>query len=419
MRPSHFNTENLSFALANIMAHKFRSLLTVLGIIAGIVTVVLVASVLVGVRRNIVNLFREFGPDNVFAFHLQGDPYTPRRRPEEVTRKPLKLEFAEKLVQGCPSVKDVASQLIVPTVVGGRALVARYKNIENEKILLEGCTANFAQVTNAEISQGRMYTPEEERRRGRVCVLGANIAAALFPSEDPVGKRILVDQALFEVVGVSEKRKGSFFGENRQDNVVMIPAQTARSRYPGAENVVFYCQASPGLRDQALGEIEAELRRLRGLRPGQETDFYLSTADLIVDQLDRVTAIVRMATLAISGLGLLVGGIGVMNVMLMSVTQRTREIGVRKAIGARRRDIVLQFLLEAMLLTGMGGATGVALAALIGFLISWLVPALPAVPPLWAVLTALGMSGGVGIIFGVWPALKAARMDPVDALRYE
>jgi putative ABC transport system permease protein len=419
MRPSHFDRENLSFALANIMAHKFRSLLTVVGIIAGIVTVVLVASVLVGVRRNIVDLFQEFGPDNVFAFHLQGDPYTPRMRPEEVTRKPLQLEFAEKLVQGCPSVKDVAGQIIVPNVVGGRALVAKYRSIENDRILVQGCTSNFAQVTNAEMTQGRVYTPDEERRRGRVCVLGASIATALFPSEDPIGKRIVVDQALFEVVGVFEKRKGSFFGENRQDNVVMIPALTARSRYPGVENVVFYCQAWPGFRERALGEIEAELRRLRGLRPGQENDFYLSTADLIIEQLDRVTAIVRLATLAISGLGLLVGGIGVMNVMLMSVTQRTREIGVRKAVGARRRDIVWQFLLEAMLLTGMGGATGVALAAILGFVVSWLVPTLPAVPPLWAVLTALLVSAVVGIVFGVWPALKAARMDPVEALRHE
>ncbi len=419
MSTAHFNRETLSFALSNIMANKFRSLLTVLGIIAGIVTVVLVATVLVGVRSNIVELFQELGPDNVFAFHLQGDPYTPSIRPEEVSRKPLRLEFVDSLARGCPSLRDVAGQVMIPDVVGGRALTAKYGNIENEEILVQGCTWNFAQITNAELSRGRVYTAEEERRRARSCVLGANIAAALFPSEDPIGKRVLMDGALYEVLGVFGKRKGSFFGENRQDNVMMIPAQTARSRYPGLENVVFYCQAWPGLREQALGEVEGELRRLRGLRAGQENDFFLSTSDLIVEQLDRVTSIVRLATLAISGLGLLVGGIGVMNVMLMSVTQRTREIGVRKAVGARRRDIVWQFLLEATLLTGMGGVTGVVLAGLVGFVVSWLVPSLPAIPPLWAVLTALAMSAGVGIVFGVWPAIKAARMDPVEALRYE
>jgi putative ABC transport system permease protein len=419
VRPSHFNVENLSFALANIFAHKFRSLLTVLGIIAGIVTVVLVASVLVGVRENIVNLFQEFGPNNVFVFHLQGDPYNPRVRPEEITRRPLQRQFAEKLARSCPSITDVAVQIIIPSVVNGRALTARYKGLENENVLLQGGTWNLSDVTNGELRQGRSYTSEEEKRKARVCILGANVADALFPAQDPIGKSIVVDSALYEVVGIFEKRKGSFFGENRQDNVVMIPASTAASRYPDLETVVFYCQALPGLRDQALGEIESELRTLRGIRAGQPNDFHLSTADLIIEQLDRVTSMIRIATQAISGLGLLVGGIGVMNIMLMSVTQRTREIGVRRAMGARRRDIVWQFLLEAAVLTSMGGAAGVLVAAVLGFVVGWLVPAIPAMPPVWAVVAALGVSAIVGLVFGVWPALKAARLDPVESLRYE
>ncbi len=414
-----FNRENLGFAMANIVAHKFRSLLTMLGIIVGIVTVVMVASVLVGVRRNIALLFQEFGPDNIFAFHLEGDPVNPRIRPEELTRKPLRAEYARALVEKCPSLKDAAAQILVPNVINGRALTAKYIDLENENIQVQGATWNFSAVTNGELQAGRGYTYEEEQRRARVCVLGANIAASLFPSKDPIGRDIVMDGAIYHVLGVFEKRKGSFFGENRQDNVVMIPLSTIQTRYPDAETIVLYCQAIPGMRETALAEVESELRNLRGLKSGDASNFILSTSDSIIRQFDRVTAMIRLGTLAISGLGLLVGGVGVMNIMLMSVTQRTREIGVRKAIGARRRDIVWQFLLESALLTTIGGVLGVSLAGLLGLILAYFVPNLPAIPPAWAVSSGLGVSTLVGILFGVWPAVKAARLDPVESLRYE
>jgi len=418
VRAVQFNRENLSFAFANILAHKFRSLLTVLGIIVGIVTVILVASVLNGVRQNIVLLFQEFGPNNIFVFHLQGDPYNPALRPEELTRKPLRVEYAPLLVQACPSLQDAAAQILVPNIIGNRPITARYQGLENDRILIQGCTWNFSAVTNGELKTGRVFTLDEEKRRARVCVIGANIEESLFPDRNPLGRNIQIDGALYQVLGVFEKRKGNFFGENRQDNVVMIPATTIRSRYPFLDPVVLYCQARPGLRDKALEEVETELRRLRNRTATQESDFHMSTADQIIQQFDRVTSMVRIATLTISGLGLLVGGIGVMNIMLMSVTQRTREIGVRKAIGARRRDIVLQFLLEATLLTGMGGILGVVFASILGILVSWAV-GLPATPPVWAILAGLSVSGAVGLVFGVWPALKASRLDPVESLHYE
>ncbi len=419
MRQIHFNRENLSFALANILEHRFRSLLTVLGIIVGIVTVVLVASVLVGVRQNIALLFQEFGPNNIFAYHLNGDPGSPTVDPEEITRKPLRVEFARKLVEACPSLADAAAQLLVPSVVENRALTAKNRNLENENIQVQGATWNFAQVTNAELRTGRVYTSEEEQRRAKVCLLGANINDSLFPAGDAVGQSIVMDGAVYRVLGVFEKRKGGFFGENRQDNVVMIPLKTVRARYPDAETVVLYCQARPGLRDTAFYEVEAELRRLRGLSSKQESDFTLSTSDSIIRTLDRVTSLVRMGTLAISGLGLLVGGVGVMNIMLMSVTQRTREIGVRKAVGARRKDIILQFLLEAALLTTIGGFLGVSIAGFLGLVMAYFVPNLPAIPPAWAVFSGLGVSTLVGLVFGIWPAVKAATLDPVESLRYE
>lgn len=228
-----------------------------------------------------------------------------------------------------------------------------------------------------------------------------------------------MDGALYVVLGAFEKRKGGFVGENRQDNVVMIPLKTIQRRYPEADTVILYCQAFAGQRDAALFEIESVLRNLRGVKPGAESDFNLSTADSIIEQLDRITGMIRTGTLAISGLGLVIGGISVMNIMLMSVTQRTREIGVRKAIGARRRDIVLQFLLEAAFLTTTGGVLGVALAVVLGLVLGCFVPNMPAVPPLWAVASGLGVSTLVGLLFGVWPAAKAARLDPVESLRYE
>ena len=419
MKQIHFKRENLSLALANIMAHRFRSLLTVLGIIVGIVTVVLVASVLVGVRSNIALLFQEFGPNNIFAYHLNGDPGSPTIRPEEISRKPLKAEFARKLAEACPSLKDAAAQILVPNLANGRALTARYKDLENENIQVQGATWNFSQVTNAELQSGRVYTPEEEQRRAKVCVLGANVSASLFPGGNAVGHSIVMDGAVYRVLGVFEKRKGGFFGENRQDNVVMIPLKTIQMRYPNADTVVLYCQARPGLRDGALYEVEAELRRLRGLKSGDETNFTLSTSDSIIQQINRITGLIQTGTLAISGLGLLVGGVGVMNIMLMSVTQRTREIGVRRAVGARRRDIIWQFLLEAALLTTIGGALGVSMAGLLGLILAYFVPNLPAIPPAWAVFSGLGVSTGVGIVFGLWPAVKAARLDPVESLRYE
>jgi putative ABC transport system permease protein len=414
-----FNYENLSFALSNILAQRFRSLLTVLGIIVGIVTVVLVASILVGVRLNLALLFQEFGPNNIFAYHLNGDPGSASIKPEEVSRKPLKAIFARKLLEKCPSLDDAAAQLLLPGLINGRPLTAKHRNLENENIQVQGATWNFAQVTNAELESGRAYTQDEEQRRARVCLLGANISRSLFPSGDAVGKNIVMDGAIFSVLGVFEKRKGGFLGENRQDNVVMIPLKTIEVRYPEADTVVLYCQAKPGLRETAYLEVEAELRRLRGLSSGQESNFTLSTSDSIIQQLDRITLLVQIGTMAISGLGLLVGGVGVMNIMLMSVTQRTREIGVRKAVGASKRDIIWQFLSEAALLTTIGGVLGVGLAALFGFSISLLVPNLPAIPPMWAVLSGLGVSTSVGIVFGLWPAVKAARLDPVESLRYE
>jgi putative ABC transport system permease protein len=213
--------------------------------------------------------------------------------------------------------------------------------------------------------------------------------------------------------------KGGFFGENGLDRQITIPLQAARMRYPQSDLFFLTAKAKPGLRADAIEEIRAALRKLRKTPVGEEDDFNLSTADSIIQNFDRITGMILMVSIAISALGLLVGGIGVMNIMLVSVTERTREIGVRKALGARQRDIITQFLSEAVALTGVGGIIGVIFAVMVTLVVGVLVPSLPSEVPPWAVITGFTVSVAIGVFFGVWPAVKAARLDPVEALRYE
>jgi putative ABC transport system permease protein len=230
---------------------------------------------------------------------------------------------------------------------------------------------------------------------------------------------MLLDGADYTIIGVFAPAKGGFFGENGQDRQVVIPLQTARIRYPQSENFFLTVNARPGMRDEAIEEVRGALRRIRRTPPGEDDDFAISTADQIIQQLDRITGMIILVSIAISGLGLLVGGIGVMNIMLVSVTERTREIGVRKAVGARRSDIVLQFLAEAVALTGAGGVIGVLVSMLVALVAGLLLPALRGGVPMWAVISGFSVSVAVGVFFGVWPAVKASRLDPVEALRYE
>ena len=230
---------------------------------------------------------------------------------------------------------------------------------------------------------------------------------------------MIIDGAEYTVIGVLSKAKGGFFGENGIDNTIAIPLRTAQIRYPQIDRYMIIAQANPGFRKEAYEEVEGNLRRIRHLTKDKPNDFTISTPDQIIQQFDRITGLIGLVAIAISALGLLVGGIGVMNIMLVSVTERTREIGVRKAIGARRRDIIGQFLVEAMTLTGAGGVLGIAIAMLITLLIGALVPSLPSTVPAWALITGFTVSVVVGVFFGVWPAVKAAQLDPVEALRYE
>jgi putative ABC transport system permease protein len=411
--------ENVRMATTAVWTHRFRSLLTVLGIVIGITTVVTVSSLLTGLRKGIVTFFEELGPDNVFIAKNSGDPNAPRLSPKEQRRRPIRAEYAEVVQRLCPSVEDVGVTLYIPTTVEGHSMVVRVAGYETDNFFFAGSTANMALISPRDMHMGRVYTAEEDRRSARVAVIGANIAEALFPDGRALTRAILVDGAEYTVIGVFEKAKGGFFGENGLDRQINIPLSIARVRYPQLNRFMITAKARRGLRQQAFEEIENILRRLRRTPAGEENDFNLSTADQIIKQFDSITGMVVMVSIAISALGLLVGGIGVMNIMLVSVTERTREIGVRKAIGARRGDIVAQFLIEAIALTGAGGALGLLFAILVTFLVSALVPSLPSEVPAWAVIAGFSTSVLVGLFFGTWPAVKASRLDPVDALRYE
>jgi putative ABC transport system permease protein len=411
--------ENMRMAFGAIWVHRFRSLLTILGIVIGITTVITVASLLTGLRKGVVTFFEEFGPDNMFVFKTSGDPNRTQVSEKEARRRPIRPEYAAIIKRWSVSVEDTGVQLYIPSVMQNRPLVARVPGFESDNLSLAGVSPNMATISPRELREGRYFTPDEDARAARVAMLGANLAETLFPSGTAVGQTFMLDGAEYTVLGVFEKAKGGFFGENGLDRQVVIPLRTAEARYPQIDRYLITVRAKSGLRQQAYEEVEAILRKVRRTPAGEENDFALSTPDQIIKQFDRITGLIGLVAIAISGLGLLVGGIGVMNIMLVSVTERTREIGVRKAIGARRGDIVGQFLLEAMTLTGAGGTLGILFAIAVTMLVGALVPSLPSEVPAWAVIAGFCVSVAVGLFFGVWPAMKASKLDPVDALRYE
>jgi len=410
--------ENIRMALGAVWAHRFRSGLTILGIVIGITTVVAVASLLTGLRKGIVTFFEEFGPDNIFISRVSGDPSS-IGLPKERKRRPLRPEYAAMIEQLCPSVELTATSLFIPVFARGQAMTAKVPGYETDSVNLQGGGYSSFVAQPREFQYGRPYTPEEAGRGEKVAVIGSSLAGALFPDGRPLERHFLLDGAEYRVIGVLAPAKGGFFGENQLDSQVTIPLETARLRYPQLTNFFIVAKARTGQREQAIEEVRATLRRLRRVPGGGDDDFSVSTSDQIIARFDALTGMIVLVSIAISGLGLLVGGIGVMNIMLVSVTERTREIGVRKAIGARRFDIVVQFLLEAVTLTALGGIIGIVFAIAVTGLISVLVPSLPSEVPAWAVMAGFLTSVAVGIFFGVWPAFQASRLDPVEALRHE
>jgi putative ABC transport system permease protein len=408
--------ENIAMAMQTLMAHKFRSFLTVLGIIIGVLTVVVISSILTGMRQNIISIVQEFGTENIFAFHLGMGPRMGGRRPrEEMMRKPLSVADALAIQEQCTSVRDVTWQGFPWRT---RVSISYQGNVARN-FSFNGVPANYASVANVAMQNGRFFSDPEDAHGVNVVVLGPNVRDALFPHSDPIGKRILINGRPFTVLGITDKSKAGAMGDNERDGAVLIPYRSFQKMMPWEDKHFLLIQAQQGKLDVAMDEVESLLRRRRDVKPNEASNFDLSTADRLIQQFDAITASVGLIAIAISSIGLLVGGIGVMNIMLVSVTERTKEIGVRKAVGATRRDIIFQFLVEAMTLTAVGGIFGVVLAIGTSYLVMALVPSLPASVPLWAVITGFVVSVTIGLVFGVWPARKAAHLDPIEALRYE
>jgi putative ABC transport system permease protein len=412
--------ETLGMALDSIRGHKFRSFLTVLGIVIGVLTAIVIASLLTGMRQSIVSIIEEYGTNNIYAFHLSTGPRTGEDRSER-TRKPLAVADAEAIKAQANAVEDVA--IVAPNVGysgGPFDDNITYHGHNYRWGNTQGVTSNYAGIVNVALKEGRFITESDDQQRANVMVIGVNGADALFPGQNQIaGTQVRMGGYNFEVVGVLEKRKAGFFGENEEDNAVFIPFRTAQKVAPARGYMLFVIRGRSGQVSEALTQSEEILRRRRHVKFGDPDNFDIKTADKFIEQFDSITAMVGLIAIAISSLGLLVGGIGVMNIMLVSVTERTKEIGVRKAIGARRKDIVRQFLFEAMMLTFLGGVLGVVLAVGISRLLMLIFPSMPASIPTWAVISGLTVSIGVGLIFGVWPARKASRLDPIECLRYE
>ena len=410
--------EAASLAFEALRAQPARTALAILGVVIGIVTVVIVASTLVGVRNSVALLFRELGTDNIFAYHLNGEPYSAPTA-FDVARPQLKPADAGPLASLGESIRDVGMELIVPVATATRAITARAGSNESDTVLVEGVSANFHDVVGADFRDGRALSDSDARVRAQVAVLGASVARALFDDQRAVGQSFRLGGDRYYVVGELAPRKGTFFGENRNDSVIAIPITTAQRKYPDARNLVLYIRAWPGQREAAREEARAILRLIRRVPIDAPDNFSMNSADQIIAQFDRIGFQIFLVTIALASVSLAIGGIGIANVMIISVTERTREIGVRLAIGARRADVRRQFLIEATLLSGAGGVVGIAIAAAIGGVAAMVAPGFPAAPPLWSVSAGLVTSVGVGLAAGYLPARRAAALDPVEALRYE
>ncbi len=410
--------ENLALALDTLRTHKFRSFLTVLGVLIGTTTVIAVASIIAGLDAQLVQMAEQYGTNVFWIYKLQlGTPHRLTR--EERLRKPLSYEDAKAIKEQCPAVDEVSVALFKEmSEFGLPPSTARYKGHEMAGAQFMGVDANYLALANSTLSDGRFFTPADDLHHRDVTVLGANVVERLFQHEDPVGKGIVVDGHSFEVIGTLDKFKG-FLGDNPDDRDIFIPYWTYKKLYPDAKDHFLSVLAYRGRMEEAEDEVRGLLRRRRQVKPSEPDNFGIATAESLIAEFRGIVGTVALVMVVISSIGLLVGGIGVMNIMLVSVTERTREIGVRKAIGARRRDIVWQFLLEAIVLTCSGGLIGIAVGWLLSFLIRVFVPGLPSTVPLWSVVAGFVVATSVGLFFGLWPALKAARLDPIVALRYE
>ncbi len=408
----HEISEILLLSLDTIRSNKLRSFLTILGVVIGVMTVIGMASVIEGLNRSFASQLSSLGSSTIFVSRLPQIQFGHLTQ-EQRTRKFLTYEDAMAIRNDCSFVAAV-SPLSFPGFVTSPA---KYANNQANGVQVRGVVPEFMNIFDSPLDQGRFITDADVEHRSNVAVLGSEVVDALFPSIDPIGKTINWDGQDYLVVGTMQKI-GEFLGQSR-DNRILLPYSTVRKYYPERKDIfIAVMPTSQETMQSALDQIIEVLRRRRHVRPDQDNNFEVGTSDSISELYHSITGGAYMVMLVISSIGLLVGGIGVMNIMLVSVTERTREIGVRKAIGARKKDILWQFLLEAMVLTGTGGMLGILLGSGISWLVNRFSPLPSAVSMVW-ILLAFTVSVSVGLFFGLYPANKAAKLNPIDALRYE
>ena len=400
-------------ALQTIRSHKMRAFLTVLGVIIGTGTIIGVGAIMTGFDASITAVLRSFGPNSIIVFKFPVGFRTNGLSAEERVRKNLTYENAVHIKERCPAVKEVSPMLFPPQ----DTINAHYQGNDMYDVNLFGVEEEYADGGQVDMHLGRFFTDEESRRRVPIAVIGADIEKGLYANMDPIGKVINVDGHEFQVVGTMLRPSASFFGDT--DTRILLPYGTMQRMYPNARENALVVTAQDGKLPEAMDEVRTVLRIDRHVPYAKPANFALSTAEQMVSDFRQITSMTFLVMAVLSSVGLLVGGIGVMNIMLVSVTERTQEIGIRKAIGARRIDIIIQFLLEASVLTAMGGLAGIVFGWLIALVTRLVFTSIQASVPLWSAVLGITVSVAVGLFFGIWPANKAARLDPVEALRYE
>lgn len=406
--------DGMLLALASIKENKLRAGLTILGVLIGVASVIGMASIIAGLDKMVLQEIENLGSNVIYITKFPPNTEYDKLTEEERSRKDITFEEAEAIRQSCPSVSAISPQNHYRATGGN---IVKYKANQANRPDVFGAMPDYVKVNNQVLAKGRFFNDFDIQRRAMICVIGSDIAKGLFQEEDPLGKAIRVNARLFEVVGVMEE-KPPFMGHS-ENNFVIMPYSTFAKLHPWEKGLFLAVSArSAQLMPQAIDEITSAVRRVRGVPYNKPDDFAVWTQENMKEIANNIAKYIYIAMIVISSVGLMVGGVGVMNIMLVSVTERTREIGVRKAIGARKINILIQFLTEAITLSGSGGVIGIFVGILLALAVKLIFSMPFTVSILW-ILIGFSVSVGVGLTAGIYPAYKAARVDPIISLRYE